>query len=291
MSTAEVYQAVGSLVVLILLALSVRIWSDLWKRFRAGQPPLPMKFPGTTVRAPRFALCLTVLYLLLNFAPQPAPPEEPPPAKTEEQELRHAERMLAATLMVSLIILPVLLGAVVLEVRSTTGLQLLGFRSDDLTEQISTGVKGFLAAILPVALLLLISFPLRSEEAIHPFLKLLHRESSGLNILMIFLTAGILAPLTEELMFRVILQTQLLEIFTPKVAITLCALIFSAVHGLPDSIPLMGLSLVLGTVYYYQRSYLTIVLIHAIFNFSNLIGMFIPDAPPLQEEFSLPPSP
>jgi membrane protease YdiL (CAAX protease family) len=47
--------------------------------------------------------------------------------------------------------------------------------------------------------------------------------------------------------------------------------IFAAVHRLPDAIPLLPLALVLGYVYQQRRSFLSIVLLHMLFNAANLI--------------------
>jgi membrane protease YdiL (CAAX protease family) len=81
----------------------------------------------------------------------------------------------------------------------------------------------------------------------------------------------VLAPLVEELIYRVVLQTWLQKIAPPREALIAVAIIFAAVHRLPDALPLLPLALILGYVYQQRRSFLTIVLIHMLFNAVNLI--------------------
>jgi membrane protease YdiL (CAAX protease family) len=47
-------------------------------------------------------------------------------------------------------------------------------------------------------------------------------------------------------------------------------MIFSVVHGVPDCFPLFPLALILGFVYHRTRSFLAVVVLHALFNATNL---------------------
>ena len=85
------------------------------------------------------------------------------------------------------------------------------------------------------------------------------------------LAAIVLAPLVEELVFRVVLQTALIDWIGPGQAVCGVALLFAAIHGWPDMLPLIPLALILGTHYALRRSYVTVVLIHMLFNASNLL--------------------
>ena len=89
------------------------------------------------------------------------------------------------------------------------------------------------------------------------------------------LLAAVLAPLVEELMYRVVLQTWLEKIAPRREALIVVALVFSAMHQLPDAIPLFPLALILGYVYQQRRSYLSVVLIHMLFNGANLLFLIL----------------
>ena len=139
----------------------------------------------------------------------------------------------------------------------------------DLAEwprQLAVGGLAFLASWLPVFLLLLATSAIRSEETMHPFLKVLKEDQSGQTLLWISLAVILAAPLWEEFAYRVILQTSLCRWLPLVFAIGLTACLFSAVHGWPDMIPLLPLALVLGGVYHHYRSYLAVVTAHALFN-------------------------
>jgi len=155
----------------------------------------------------------------------------------------------------------------------------LGFRRDDLRGQLRDGALGFLLALVPVMLLLVGTFPFRSEETLHPLLQLL-RSSPGLGVIgWVFLSAIVVAPLFEELIYRVLLQSWLEGFLTPFQAILASSVIFSAVHGFPDSIPLFPLAVMLGVLYYYRRSYVANVLMHALFNAINFALALTGDQP------------
>jgi membrane protease YdiL (CAAX protease family) len=56
-------------------------------------------------------------------------------------------------------------------------------------------------------------------------------------------------------------------------AIGIVTVLFAAVHGLPDALPIVPLALVLGYVFHRTRSYVAVVTLHALFNSYNLILM------------------
>jgi membrane protease YdiL (CAAX protease family) len=137
------------------------------------------------------------------------------------------------------------------------------------------GVAGFLAAWLPVvgvsALVEWLGW--RAEGARHPFLRILEASPGIAAVLAIGIAVVLLAPLTEELLYRVILQGWLESRMSPRAALVFVALIFSIVHsqdGRPDALPLLPLALVLGYVYQRRHSYPAVVVLHGLFNAVNL---------------------
>lgn len=161
----------------------------------------------------------------------------------------------------------------------------LGISRDRWLGDLAVGGLGFLAAWGPV---MLINFAIgrlgwRSEGAEHPFLLIL-KGSQGIEAaIWIAIAVVILAPLAEELLYRVIVQGWLESQISPRVALLFVAILFSAVHssdGRPDALPLLPLALVLGYVYQRRHSYLAVVVLHALFNATNLaIALFRPAAP------------
>ena len=146
----------------------------------------------------------------------------------------------------------------------------LGLRSQEFWSQIRTGVLGFLASVLPVILAYSTTLPWRTTENQHGLLQLLSEDASITTLLWIILAAVILAPMLEELMYRVILQTWLQQVAPPREALITVAVLFAAVHRLPDAVPLLPLALVLGYVYQQTRSFLAVVILHMLFNATNL---------------------
>jgi membrane protease YdiL (CAAX protease family) len=180
--------------------------------------------------------------------------------------------------------LPALCLALVLEMLVLMGLLAISvpIRADDfglsrsqLGRNVWFGVLGFLMSILPVYT---VSYAvemaeLRDEGASHTFLKLLENHPGAETIAWVSLAAVVLAPMAEELLFRVILQGWLETRLTPRAAILFVSLLFASVHyqpGRPDFLPLIPLALILGYVYYQRHSYLAVVVLHAIFNALNL---------------------
>jgi len=150
-----------------------------------------------------------------------------------------------------------------------------GFHLRNARRQAAEGGLGFLASVLPVFLVWAATLPWRTSENQHVLLRLLSEDESLRTLLLVVLLAGVLAPLVEELMYRVVLQTALEKIVPPRAAIVAVALIFSAMHQMPDAIPLFPLALILGYAYQQSRSYLTIVLIHMLFNGTNLLILLL----------------
>lgn len=146
-----------------------------------------------------------------------------------------------------------------------------GFHLSNGRQQVADAVLGFAASVLPVMGVWILTLPWRSVSNSHGLLQLLDKDRSFSTLAWVFLAAVVLAPLVEELIYRVVLQTWLQKIAPPREALVAVAIIFSAVHRLPDALPLLPLALILGYVYQQRRCFLSIVLIHMLFNGTNLI--------------------
>jgi len=149
---------------------------------------------------------------------------------------------------------------------SEFGIGLLGLRRD-----IGYGLLGFLASVLPVYLVRLVTVLLDLPAKPHSLLNFLERDHRGTALFAIGVSVIVLAPLVEELLFRVILQGWLETVLPPGPAIGLTAAVFALVHPLTDSLALFPLALILGCLYQYRRSYPAVVVLHATFNAANLL--------------------
>jgi len=145
-----------------------------------------------------------------------------------------------------------------------------GLHMDGWKRQIGLGIYGFLASVLPVALVLAATYSMRTPEQQHGLLKLLQEQ--GWDVLgLIVLSAVILGPLCGELIYRVILQSWLERIAHPREAMLVMSVVFCLVHRLPDAIPLLPLAVILGYLYQQRRGFVAIVTTHALFNATNLV--------------------
>ncbi len=146
----------------------------------------------------------------------------------------------------------------------------VGIHAEDWPAQVAWGLQAFLASFAPTFLMLLATFWFRSRETEHPFLQMLSDDPDAGLLWMLFFVAAVVAPLSEELVFRVTLQGWLTDQWNARGAIITTALVFSFVHGWRDGIALIPLALILGCLYHFRRSYLAVVTTHAIFNATQM---------------------
>jgi uncharacterized protein len=131
--------------------------------------------------------------------------------------------------------------------------------------EIRYGGVGYLIATPVVVACLLAMSQVRGPQTEHPLLKLLGGASASEMIGVTF-AAVVAAPLTEELIFRVLFQGLLESLVPTWVAVLLPALVFASMHGRYDALPLIPLALTLGILYHVRRSYIAVVTTHALFN-------------------------
>ncbi|MCA8997046.1 MAG: CPBP family intramembrane metalloprotease [Planctomycetaceae bacterium] len=242
-----------------VLWASVKIWAIAWQQSQQRQPFIDSRFFLRPPRVPLFAVIVALnwigLILLSKMLPQPTNP------------VVNLEGVIRDNLVVTALIAFLVWTGV----RDRRWLIRLGFRMDGLSNQFRYGVLGFVAALVPVYVCRILTSPYQSEEVMHPLLKVVQEPSFGLELFQVGLLAVILAPIQEELVFRVILQSWLERFLSPVAAVVVSASLFAAVHGFPDAVGLMPLALILGYVYQRRRSYLAVVVLHACFNAFNLL--------------------
>jgi membrane protease YdiL (CAAX protease family) len=151
------------------------------------------------------------------------------------------------------------------------GAMSLGVTDSRFSRQCGNGLITITAAWLPVFATLLATYPLRSAERQHAVLRMLQEHPSFEAYFWAILSAVVMAPLIEELLFRVILQSWLATHVGRLAGWLVSAAVFASVHGFPDSLAILPLALILGAAWHLTRSYWTIVIAHALFNAVMLV--------------------
>ena len=247
-----------------LLFGGVSSWVTVWQRCRHQQPWLDHQVEPRAAWAEfpvRLALLLACLWLGLHLA-------SPFLLAMQEQATDLSNTNLIQAVVTSggttLLLIALLVGSG----RPSAGD--FGLKWQPLLSQLRDGWFGFKLAILPMAVSMALTTPLRTRDSQNPLLRLLADRPEYVTLALIVFIAAVLAPLSEELIFRVILQGTLTTVMPARLAIPIVAVAFSAVHGPVDGLALLPLALVLGCVFHRRHSYLSVVVIHGLFNATML---------------------
>ena len=243
---------------------SLAWWIRAISRARNGIVVVPKRFRQADVEVNFVAVLLVFAWLIVHFISSFSASDQQ--AFDPESVYKVAKFSVQEGLLVAFVLGAVLISS---DPHPIT-LVKLGFRIDRLGEQLRNGCTGFVAAFAPVFVVLVLTFPLRTEESVHPLLRLLMDRGLGEEFLWIMGVAVFVAPLKEELLFRVVLQSWLERVCGVRWGILLTAVAFAAVHGYPDSLAIFPLALVLGILYHIRRSFVAVCLTHALFNAYNL---------------------
>ncbi|MFQ5730898.1 MAG: lysostaphin resistance A-like protein [Planctomycetaceae bacterium] len=151
-----------------------------------------------------------------------------------------------------------------------------GIRLDRWRRDLRDGSLGYLAALPLVLAVYAMTSPLRGAGyREHAYMRLLQGEGGWGPTLWIAVAVIVAAPLVEELLYRVILQGALRSKLPAAAAIGISSVLFAGVHGFPDSLALVPLGIVLGYVFEKRRSWLAVVVLHALFNAGNLAAKLL----------------
>jgi membrane protease YdiL (CAAX protease family) len=121
---------------------------------------------------------------------------------------------------------------------------------------------------------------LKDDFAQQPLVELYIRvvqQNDYLAMGKIALTAAVLAPFSEEFLFRGFFYGVWKRYLGPRYAAVLASLLFAAMHTSLSSFPtLFVLALCLTQAYERTGSLLVPIGFHAFFNFTNLLGVYLP---------------
>lgn len=248
-----------------LLYGGVSVWVKVWQRRRQGLSWLDRcdePRAAWTGGSERLALLLAWLWFGLHLASKIAPEV----AAAKPRGLTHAALWTFVALSggTTLLLIALLLG------NDWRSAKLFGLKGRPLASPLRDGWFGFQLAILPMAVAMLAMVPFRTRDTQNPLLTTLADNLDPVTIALVVFNAVVVAPLSEELIFRVILQGWLRTVLPARWAIPLVAVSFAAIHGPVDGPALLPLSLVLGCIFERRHNYATVVVIHGLFNATML---------------------
>ncbi len=253
-------QLATTIFILILLT-SLAAWAMVIERLTTGQSLVSRRVPVVRPR-PLIAILLTAAWILFSLSSHLLPDRETP--NPGQFNGRQALFVLAFNLLVQVTTTCVLL--ICLTELGNKRLTRFGIDGRKLGEDMGTGLMGYFATVIPVLLVNIAMSSLRNDDNQHLFLQILRSDQSVPLVGLMVGSAVIMAPLEEELMYRVILQGTLQRYLSPAASIMISSVIFAGVHGLPDALGLFPLALILGFLYWRTGSYLSIITTHAMFN-------------------------
>lgn len=261
------------LLIVVLAALSLRVWGRVRYRWNRGLPamePVPRNRSPWLPVACGAAAVLVAIMLAFSLMAQLSSPQATPEITLSVVQVTVFDGLLHIIVALAL-----------LTAGGRIPLADCGIHTRHIDRQLRDGLLGFLAALAPVMLVLIVTAALRTPENQHPFLKLLDSERGDpVVVFWLLMMAVVVAPIKEELIFRVMLQDGLARRIGATPAIGLTSVLFCLVHGFPDSLALLPLAVVLGYVYDRRQSVLSVVLIHALFNLTNTVILLMnPEAP------------
>ena len=247
-----------------LIYCGVSAWVKVWRRRqqqlswldRCDEPRA-----AWTGGSERLALLLAWLWFGLHLASKIAPEVASKPRGITHAALWSVVALSGGT---TLLLIALLLANDWRSVRQ------FGLKVRPLASPLRDGWFGFQLAILPMAVAMVVMTPFRTRDTQNPLLTVLADNLDPITIALVVFIAVVIAPLSEELIFRVILQGWLRTVLPARGAIPLVAVSFAAIHGPVDGPALLPLSLVLGGVFERRHSYATVVVIHGLFNATML---------------------
>lgn len=237
-----------------LCAASAIVWLRRWRH--AAAPSI-----GTVPHVPAGAIVFGLFWIIYHLANDVTAllADVPPPAFDPARTLTALQQNCFLFATGVLVLWTLLAHGDSLRFRE------FGAGTDRVGRHVLDGVATATSTWLPVFATLWLTLPLRTPDRQHAVLQLLGAQPSFAIYAWAVLSAVVVAPLFEELVFRVILQTWL-EQYIGKLAVLVAAVLFAAVHRFPDSLAIVPLALILGDAYLGRRSYWEIVTAHGVFN-------------------------
>ena len=264
--------AIGSLFVALIVLAGLAIYVTLIRQIAARR--LPTATDGVVAApAPRtFGLPEAILaaalifFLLLNIS-----------AAIGHSRAQLQDRDLIANLLFTLFI--VFFIAALLKLRGIDIDALAGFSRASLKRAVSTGIVLLLAAAPLIALAEGFTQSMFGGESSKQEIVNLFNTSRTLEQrIMIIVLAVVIAPISEEFIFRFFIYGVVRRYCGIAVALVFNALLFAAAHThLPSAVPLFVLGSCFTLAYEWSGSILVSMAMHALFNSAQLVLLAFPE--------------
>lgn len=141
----------------------------------------------------------------------------------------------------------------------------------NFSRELRFAFETFLVAYLPTAALRILMVSLLPESPSHPFLEMINDGVDAGTMSLIALMAVVVAPLVEELLYRVTILGGMMQQGWLIPGWIVSSVLFGFAHGFPDSMALLPLAFAIGYTYLRRRSYRTVMLVHLLFNGFNMV--------------------
>ncbi|MCG6155976.1 CPBP family intramembrane glutamic endopeptidase [Rubinisphaera margarita] len=259
-----------------------------WAGRLAMRKPIgtPQCFQNTGTTAPHIPpapIALGVIWLTLQLIQQYATPAAAAQGPVETTTPR-PEALILVTIVIPAAVSVLLLALWNFSSRGTPLAEALRLRS--ASQALRNGVEVFVLALPPTLLLGIVSLLWKTEENQHLLLQIIQENPDPVLLSIIVLAAVVVAPMFEELLFRVLLLNGFVRFFqrarlstkaTEHLSAILVSVLFCVGHGVHDALQLMPLSLCLAWCMLRTQSYWSVVAAHGLFNGSMLLmSIFIP---------------
>jgi membrane protease YdiL (CAAX protease family) len=153
----------------------------------------------------------------------------------------------------------------------------IGFRIRGLWPEVVWGVIGYAIALplVVIVTLLVTRIPGVEDSAMHPIVNEVGMSGGTLTTVLLFVLAAVVAPLTEETMFRGVFFNALAPRVGTAWSLVIASLVFSILHPqLPVGGPaIFVLGAVFSTLYVIRGSLIPSMIAHAINNAAALLMM------------------
>ncbi|CAN5747741.1 hypothetical protein BH09VER1_BH09VER1_11630 [soil metagenome] len=178
--------------------------------------------------------------------------------------------MILQGIIITMALITLIMG--VLVGRWLNPLDLFGLRGRSPKVILATAGTSFLAVLPLVFFALLLSQYLLGRPSEQPLMLYLRTHSGWADLLPLIVTAVIVAPISEEIIFRGYVYGVVRHYAGRWCGLLFSAVFFAAIHGhVPSLIPLFLLAVCLQLAYEYSGSLWTTMLMHAGFNSLNII--------------------
>ncbi len=262
--------ALANLVVGLLVVAGLAIYLTLIRQISTRKSQVTPANDTPPVRTfgllEAFLAAVLILFLLMNIA-----------AAAGRSPVQLNNRDLVANFMVTLFV--VFFIATVLKVRGIDIETIAGFSKTSLKRAVSTAIVLLLAAT-PLILLAegLTQTFLGGESSKQEIVDLFTNSRTIEQRVTIIVLAVVVAPISEEFIFRFFIYGVLRRYFGVAVGLVFNAVIFAAAHThLPSAAPLFVLGSCFTLAYEWSGSILVSMAMHALFNGTQLIFLAFPE--------------